>query len=114
MVGRIEVDVIGPDHDDVRFFAWRERAAFIEKTGAGGAACRCALEYLSHADERRRLRVAIDLAICGHRTLYVEGDTHLTQHVGAVRYFVVDAEAGPHAVVERFLKCRNALAERVL
>ena len=45
MVGRIEVDVVGPDHHDVGLFAGRQRSTLVEQASAGGAADGRAFEH---------------------------------------------------------------------
>src|SRR5262245_64004449 len=114
MIRWIEVDVIRSDHHHIGLLAGSERSALIHQAGAGGSADGRAFENLSHANKGRSFRVTVSLAIGRHCPLYVKGDTHLGEHVGAVRYLVVDAEAGTHSMIDSFLQRGDTLAQRVL
>src|SRR5579885_1460490 len=47
VVRRVEVDVVGANHDDIGLFAGRQRADFVVEAGAAGAAHGGAVEHVS-------------------------------------------------------------------
>ena len=114
VVRRVEIDVVGSNHDDVGFFPGRQCAALVRQSGAGGAIHGRAFQHFAHIHQLGRVGIAVDSSIGGPSALDVKHNAHFRKHVGSIGDFVVHAEARANAVIQRFLKCRYPLSKPVL
>ena len=108
IVGGEQADVVGPDHDQVRLLAWRERTDTVMQSGAAGPVDRRGFKDVLNRRRSRSAFIAGITAVLREGALQREGNAHLCEHVAAIGGFEVRPDPRLQAVVRRRLPGEDA------
>lgn len=104
IAGWVKIEITDANQHQVGLFAWRQAAHFVLQPCTGSAIKSRGFKELRRRKRFQRMfRIAALLLMHAHHALQVKGDAHLHKHVGAVRRFIVYAQARVDAMTLRGL-----------